>query len=305
MVSLVVEETYEGKDIFHVLEEAYPGFSIKAKKNAFKAGIITLNGTEASGDDEVHKGDTIRIFLTGDAVGIELKPEIIYQDENFVIADKPAGLLSISENGEPNALSLVEEYMKSRGEYSLEALLVPYMIYPLEKNVSGLIVLAKHEDAYLFMAQALSQRRISRYYVCPVVGQAKEKDELLAYHYQDRTRVKILSSHSKEAKPIVTRYSLLSSGKEMSLVCARPLTSFLHQVRAHLAFEGLPVVGDDIYGDRKFNKKHNAVIPAIWLKSVVFEIGTNHEYAYLNGKRFESSICSFPKCVYDDGLLDL
>lgn len=304
MVSLVVEETHEGGALSDVLKQAYPDFSKKAMSGALKAGNITLNGEEARGGGEVKEGDDIRIYLTADVLGAELRPEIIYQDENFVIADKPAGLLSVSEGGEPSALTLVEECMKTRGEYSLEALLVPYMLYPLEKYVSGLIILAKHEGAYLFMAQALAQRRVSRYYVCPVAGHAKEKDELLAYHYQDKSHVKILGSPSREAKPIVTRYSLLTSGKEASLVCARPLTNYLHQVRAHLAFAGLPVVGDDIYGDKKFNRKHGADYPAVWLKSVVFEIGANHEYAYLNGRKFESKACCFPKCVYDDGLIE-
>jgi RluA family pseudouridine synthase len=305
MVSLVVEETHEGSNVFDVLKEAYPEFPKKAVIRALKDGIVTLNGKQAGSGDEVKKGDDIRVYVTGDIVGEELRPEIIYQDENFVIADKPAGLLTVSENGEPSALAMVEEHMKARGEYSVEALLVPYMIYPLEKYVSGLIVLAKHEGAYLFMAEALAQRRFSRYYVCSVAGQAKENDELLAYHYQDKSHVKILGSHSRDAKPIVTRYSLLSSGKEMSLVCARPLTNFLHQVRAHLAFAGLPVVGDDIYGNRKFNRKHGTSHPAVWLKSIVFEIGANHEYGYLNGRTFESKLCGFPKCVYDDGLLEL
>ncbi len=303
MVSLVVEETHEDLKLLDVLKEAYPDFPKKAMSKAFKYGFVTLNGERAKSGDEVKKGDDIRVFVTGDVAGLELKPEIIYQDENFIIADKPAGLKCVSENGEPSALAMVEEHMKKRGEYSLDALLVPYMVYPLEKYVSGLIVLAKHEGAYLFMAQALAQRRFSRYYVCPVVGRAEENGELLAYHHQDKSHVRILGSHSRDAKPIVTRYSLLSSGKEMSLICARPLTNFLHQVRAHLAFAGLPVAGDYIYGNKKFNRKHSAVYAAIWLKSIVFEIGSNNDYGYLNGRKFESRTCSFPKCVYDDGLL--
>ncbi|MGE5494701.1 MAG: pseudouridine synthase [Burkholderiales bacterium] len=302
MVSLVVKETREDK-LLDALREAYPGFSKKAMARAFKHGLVTLNGERAKCGDKVKKGDEIRVFVTGDVAGLELKPEIIYQDENFIIADKPAGLKCVSDDGEPSVLAMVEEHMKKRGEYSLDALLVPYMVYHLEKYVSGLVVLAKHEGAYLFMTQALAQRRFSRFYVCSVVGQAKENEELLAYHHQHNSRVRILGSRSKDAKPIVTRYSLLSSGTEMSLICARPLTNSLHQVRAHLAFAGLPVVGDDIYGNRKFNKKHGADYAAVWLKTIIFETGSNHEYGYLNGRRFESRTCSFPKCVYDDGLL--
>ena len=119
--------------------------------------------------------------------GLDLTPNVVYQDENFVFLDKPAGLPSTSESGENSALDMVEAHMKRRGEYSLEALIVPYLIYPLDKYVSGLLLVAKHEDAYLFLTEALMQRRITRYYICPVVGQAQDKAELMAYHLCDRS----------------------------------------------------------------------------------------------------------------------
>lgn len=304
MISFLAEHTHEGKTISKLLLEVYPDMSEKTLAAAFKKHLVTLSGEDARAKDEVRAGDEICVYLTGDALGAALAPDIVYQDENIVIVDKPAGLPSLSQSGEPCAVSMIEDMMKQRGEYSLSALMVPYIVYPLEKYVSGLMILAKHESVYLFLAQALAQRRISRYFVCPVAGEAKENAELLAYHYHDRSKptVKILANHRKEAKPIVTRYSTLSSGGNISLICARPITNYLHQVRAHLAFEKLPVIGDVVYGDNRINRKYAADHIALWLKTVVFETGTNHEYEYLNGKRFESNNQSFPKCVYDAGL---
>ncbi len=306
MVFLKAAGGNSGKELFDLISEKYPEADERALVAAFKNGNITLNGKEAYGDDKVHAGDGIRLFLTEDVLGAALVPKIIYQDENFIIADKPAGLPSISESNEPCAVSVAEEAMKQSGEYNLQALIVPYLIYPLDMYVSGLLILAKHEDAYLFLAQAITQRRVTRYYICPVAGQAKEKDELLAYHMIDKPgrNVRILSSQQKNSKPIVTRYAALSSGENMTLLSARPITNYLHQVRAHLAFEGLPVLGDDTYGNRRFNKRYGASHIALWLKTVVFETGTNNSYAYLNGKKFESANCSFPKCVYDAGLIE-
>jgi 23S rRNA-/tRNA-specific pseudouridylate synthase len=304
MISLAAADGDSGKELFDFLFEKYPEADERVMINAFKKGNIALNGNEAYGDDEVHAGDSISLFMTGDVLGASLKPEILFQDENFIIADKPAGLLSISDSDEPNAVQMLEEEMKQRGEYSLKALIVPYLVYPLERYVSGLLILAKHEDAYRFLVQALMQRRITRYFICPVIGQAKDKDELLAYHLMDRSNrsVRILSSLQKKTKPIVTRYTAISSGEHMTLLSARPITNYLHQIRAHLAFEGLPVVGDNIYGNRRFNKRCGAEQIALWLKTVIFETGTNHSYAYLNGRKFESKSCSFPKCIYDAGL---
>ncbi|MGI5848859.1 MAG: pseudouridine synthase [Christensenellales bacterium] len=305
MVSLTVQKTYNGIELAGLLEEMYPDFSPKAFKAAFKAGDITLNGQKAYGDDTVKTGDVIRIFVTGDILGVNLIPKNVYQDENFVFVDKPAGLPTVSEAGEPNVVNMVEELMKQKGQYSLRALLVPYLIYPLEKYVSGLLLFAKHEDAYLFLVEALNQRRIIRYYVCPVKGHAEEGDELMAYLTQNKAKkhVAILDKHQKDAKPIVTRYTALLVRDEMSLLRVRPVTNFLHQVRAHLAFDGLPIVGDSVYGDKRFNKKTGADHIALWLKTVMFEVGNGHEYMYMNGKRFESQSHSFPRCVYDQGLV--
>lgn len=305
MVSLVVADGDGGKELFELILEKYPEVSDRVLIGIFKKGNLTLNGKEAYGDDKVHAGDRVSLFTTEDVLGAALSPKIIYQDENFIVADKPAGLSSISDGEEPSAVRMVEEVMKQRGEYSLKALIIPYLVYPLDRYASGLLILAKHEDAYLFLAQALTQRRVTRHFVCPVAGQAKEKDELLAYHLLNRSNgsVRILSSQRKDAKPIVTRYTAVSSGENMTLLRARPITNYLHQVRAHLAFEGLPVVGDDIYGNKRFNKRHGAGHIALWLETVVFETGTNNSYAYLNGKKFESENCSFPKCVYDAKLI--
>lgn len=306
MVTFTVEKTHAKRELYDLLAEQYPRFAKKARKAAFKAGNITRNGQVAYGNDKVRLGDTIGIFAAGDVVGVDLTPGIVYRDENFVIVDKPSGLLSFSDAGEPNALGMVEEYMKQNGEYNLDALIVPYLVYPLDKYVSGLLLLAKHEDAYLFLAEALGQRRITRYFVCPVKGQAEEGDELLAYRLKDKTNahVRILQTHQKGAKPIVTRYTTLAHGDTMSLLHVRPVTNALHQARAHLAFDGLPVVGDNVYGDKRFNKKNGAKHISLWLKTIVFELGKRHEYEYMNGKTFESQSLSFPKCVYDEGLME-
>lgn len=305
MISFTVRPEDEGRKILELLAKAYPLACEKTFARACKRGLVTLNGADAAAGDKTKAGDEVCVYLTGDALGVELTLGIVYQDENIVIADKPAGLLSISDDGEPNVLSMTENIMKQRKEYDVSALMVPYMLYPLERHVSGLIIIAKHESVYLFLAQALAQRRITRYFICPTAGRSEENKELLAYHIQNKpkTSVRIAASQTKNAKPIVTRYAKLSSGDGLSLLCVRPITNFLHQIRAHLAFEGLPVIGDSLYGNKSINRRYGADHIALWLNTIVFETGTSHEYAYLNGKTFKSRSHSFPKSVYDAGLL--
>jgi len=306
MVVFTVTKENSSKQLSEVLAVIYPEFGQKAMKTALKKRCITVNGQDASEDDVLEEGDEVSLYITGDVLGIDLMPAIVYQDENIIIVDKPAGLLSRSDDDEVNAVGMVEYHMKQRGEYNLDALMVPYLLYPLDEYVSGLLVMAKHEDAYLFLAEALGQRRISRYYVCAVQGCAEESKELMGYHLRDKAgrRVQILPQFKKDSKPIVTRYRKLAQAQGMSLIEARPVTNTLHQVRAHLANEGLPVLGDDMYGNARFNKKCGADYICMWLRTLVFEVGTGHSYAYLNGMSFESHKHCFPRCVYDAGLVE-
>lgn len=306
MVSFTVEKNQAGMALFDLIEERYPDYDAKALARAFKTRAVTIEGETAYGDDEVRPGEEVRIYLAGDMLGADLTPIVVFQDENLMVVDKPAGLLSASDDGKPNALEMAERFMKQRGEYNVDALMVPYLVYPLDPYVSGLLLFAKHEEVYLFLVEALAQRRIVRYYTCPVRGHAEDREEMLAYHMKDKAsrNAQILGKSRKDAKPIVTRYETIVQGEHMSLVRARPLTNCLHQVRAHLAYAGLPVLGDDQYGDARFNKHFSAMNLCLWLDTVVFEVGTGQGFDYLNGKRFESLTHSFAKSVYDEGLME-
>ncbi len=307
MVLFSVGKEHEEIDLYDVLADTYPDFPQKAIRLAFKKGVITINDEDAYPDDKAHEGDIVRIFVPGDVLGLDLAPKIIYQDENFFIVDKPAGLPSVSQEDEQSAVSIVQEHMQQCGEYSIEALIVPYLIYPLDKYVSGILIIAKHEEAYMFFLEALRQRRISRYYICPVKGTADEQEELLGYHKRAKSghRANIYGEFKTDSKPIVTRYIKLSQGDAMSLIRVRPVTNCLHQVRAHLSFCGLPILGDDVYGDKRFNARFGAEHICIWLETLVFEVGSGHGYDYINGKRFNSTLESFPISVYHQGLMDL
>ena len=307
MICLQISQAHHGQELFDAMLDTYPDFPQKAIGIALKRGLITINGEPAYGDDKLRDGDTVNIFVSPDVVGVDLTPRIVYQDENIIIADKPAGLPSITETDEPSVIGFMEEHMKKRGEYSLDALMVPYLIYALEEYVSGLSLIAKHEDAYMFFMEAIAQRRISRYYICPVRGHGEEQEELLHYHLRDKSgrRAQILPNFKKDSKPIVTRYKTLAQGEDMSLLCVRPVTNTLHQARAHLGFSGLPILGDSLYGDRRFNKRHGAEYICLWLETLVFEVGSGHGYDYINGQRFDSHTESFPKSVYDQGLMTI
>jgi 23S rRNA-/tRNA-specific pseudouridylate synthase len=223
MVSFTTDKKQAGTALYDLIGQRYPDLDGKTLDRAFKTNTVTVNGKPASGDEELREGDLVRIYLTADALGADLTPRVVFQDENLLIVDKPAGLPSAAEGEEPGALEMVENFMKAHGEYNLDALMVPYLVYPLDRYVSGLLLLAKHEEAYIFLSEALAQRRIARYYICPVKGRAEDREELLAYHAKDKAgrSATILGRFRKDAKPIVTRYETLQRGAHMTLEIGR------------------------------------------------------------------------------------
>ncbi len=306
MVSQTINKKQDGTQLFEAMQQTYPDFPEKALASAIKNADITVNGEKANGEDKLKTDDKIDIYLTKDILGLDMTPRIVYQDENLIIVDKPAGLLSFSDNGEPNALDMVIDYMKKQGEYSVKALIIPYLVSSLDKYVSGLLLFAKHEEAYIFLVEAQTQRRITRQYICPVKGKTQESGELMAYHVKEKTakKARILKKFQKGAKQIVTRYTRISCTDSISLLLVKPVTYCIHQVRAHLAFAGMPVLGDNIYGNKLFNLKNRAANISLWVNKIVFEMGTGHKFEYMNNKAYESDCYDFAKCVYDKGLIE-
>ena len=229
---------------------------------------IKVNGKRVKEDVALNTGDRVEIFYTAYA---QEKYTIIYKDENITVIDKKAGYLS----------ETVFEDLKAHGE--------SYFIHRLDRNTAGIMVFANNTSAETELLRGFKTRTFDKYYTAVVVGRPPEKEGVLeAYLLKDSatSTVKIYDCKKGGAVKIKTGYTLIESDGETSVLKVRLYTGKTHQIRAHLAHIGCPIVGDGKYGDNAFNKAHGAKELQLFSDSITFHFNENDFLSYLDGKTF-------------------
>lgn len=237
-------------------------------RTLLKAREIRVNGVRVSADMPLKQGDIVRYFLTPKQES-RAAFSVVYEDGNVIVADKESGV-----NSEAVFSALCE-----RGE--------TYFIHRLDRNTAGLLVFAKNAEAEGELLSAFRDRRVEKIYLARVVGCPKEKHAVCtAYLKKDAAVSRVRVSSKPVGEKIITEYEVVERG-ETSLLRVTLHTGKTHQIRAHLAFLGFPIVGDEKYGDGAYNRAHNAVRQKLVAKRLTLHCAG--ALAYLDGRSFLSS----------------
>lgn len=178
--------------------------------------------------------------------------DIIYEDGDVIVLNKPAGLTVHRKNAQDRQKTLADlllECYPALGNASDP--LRPGIVHRLDKDTSGLMVVAKNQDAFEYLKRQFQNREVEKKYLTLIVGHLKNKRGQISGElgrYGIKQRVKIPKTKVKEFKNAMTEYKVLEEYENFSLVEARPKTGRMHQIRVHFASAGHPVAGDKIYG---------------------------------------------------------
>lgn len=209
--------------------------------------------------------------------------DTVYEDENIIIADKPAGCEVVAEGGDEDLLG---EVRRQKENPQTEA------VHRLDRNTAGLVIFSKNDAAYNELFSAFGENedyKVQKFYIAEVHGILHKKSATLnAFLFKDAKKAySYVSAVPKFGyKKIITKYQVLKESGGNSLLEVELVTGRTHQIRAHMAFIGHPLIGDGKYGTNEINKKFKQKHQSLVSYKIIFRFPSESRLNYLNGRSF-------------------
>ena len=262
-------------NVTNALIENIEGLTSLYAQKLLKNKDVLVNGKRINTNINLFGQENIACFV--DESKLKKFYEIIFEDENVCILFKNSGIEVC--DGEHN----IEKFLNKHGTY--------FAIHRLDRNTEGLVIFAKNLKAKTELDKSIKDKsKITKLYTAEVYGIPKKQEmQLEGYLKKDASKslVKIFNSPQKDAVKIQTNFKVLSTNQITSLLEVSLITGKTHQIRAHLAHIGLPIIGDGKYGDYKANQKFNARIQHLTATKLIFNLVG--PLSYLNNLRFETT----------------
>ena len=295
-MQMIVPREKDGLMLSRLLTQEAADVPQWAIREVIKKRDVRIDGVSISGDVRVCEGQEIRVFWPKSVVTPKEKrqlalPEIVFEDEHVLLLNKPQGLEAQNEDHPfegDSALTRALAYLRHKGEPT-DGL---RLCHRLDVQTGGLLLFTKDEPSYESAYEAFTERTFRKFYTCLVKGcPAQHETVMHAYLRKDAqlARVVVTDYPARGAQEIVTAYRVMDAGAHARLE-VELITGRTHQIRAHLAHIGHPILGDDKYGDRMLNRHLGLKRQQLW--ATTLEFNARGALSYLNGCRF-SVKCPF------------
>ncbi len=304
MKSFVINQNDAGQRISKFVEKTVPALPNTLLYKYFRLKRIKLNKKRCQPQDRLNEGDLVELYINDEFFGegqqelvflkVPDKITVVYEDENILLVDKKPGLV-VHEDDDNTADTLINRilhYLYNKGEYNPETenSFVPALCNRIDRNTGGIVIAAKNAQALRILNQKVKDRELTKLYLCLVHGVPHPKSATLKDYLlkdSDRNQVRVFHNQVPNSKTIITRYQTLKTNGKMSLLEVELKTGRTHQIRAHMAFYGHPLVGDTKYGTNAQNKGLGHAYQALYAYRLRFAFTTDSGIlSYLNGKEF-------------------
>jgi 23S rRNA pseudouridine955/2504/2580 synthase len=299
-----------GQRLDKFLHKAVPRLPNSLLHKYIRLKRIKLNGARCEAARKLERGDLLELYINDEffaekaAGGFMEAPavvKVVYEDENILLAEKPAGMLTHEDANESRdtLINRILRYLFEKGEYLPENELsfTPALCNRLDRNTGGIVIAAKNAEALRVLNKKIKNREITKLYLCLAHGVfAKKENTLKGWHVKDEAAntVRIHPEPVPGAKTALTKYRVLRERDGVSLLEIELITGRTHQIRAHLAAIGHPLVGDLKYGVNRMNKYTARSIQALYSYKLIFDFKSDAgALSYLKGRAFEVEAVDF------------
>lgn len=293
------------------LMQQFPVLGPGRLNKALRENKIKLNGKKQPLSTRVQNGDVIRIYLLDEQLGLAAQDgpwfmscrapaELIYENDDLIVALKPAGIPVDGEDSDTlraRVLRRLYEEKRLAKESDIR------LCHRLDTGTSGLVLLAKTPETEQFLTDAIREHQIRKTYLCVTFGRpVPPADTLKGFLFKDaeKGQVRVLDTPRPGAKEIITSYDTIAVSGRLALLRVGLVTGRTHQIRAHMASIGCPILGDSKYGNNAANRELKLKYQALCAWELAFPRKIREErYAALAGKVFHA-----PKPWYYQQILD-
>ncbi len=222
--------------------------------------LVTVNGKAEPKKYKVKYGDKISVFLPEpiplNALPEEIPLDIIYEDADLIVINKPVGMVVHPAPGNYSG-TLVNALLHHCGDSlsGIGGMIRPGIVHRIDKDTSGLLVVAKNDFAHSVLAEAIKNHDVKRTYIallCGTLGDPKGTVDMpIGRHPTDRKKMSVIKDKSQHSRPAVTHWQTCEYYRGASMVVCRLATGRTHQIRVHMSYIGHPILGDPIYGGER------------------------------------------------------
>lgn len=265
-INIVVEENANWR-LDKIVAKKMPEFSRTRIQEMINHGLVLVNQKMEKPSYKIKIGDQIEIIVV-DNTDLDLEPEniplnIVYEDNDIIVVDKPSGMIVHPSPGIVHG-TLVNALLYHCDDLSgINGVNRPGIVHRIDKETSGLLVVAKNDHAHRMLSQQLRNHDMTRSYIALVHGliphQHGKVDAPIGRDSKDRQKMAVTMHNSKRA---VTNFTVLRRYRSMSLIECRLETGRTHQIRVHMSYIGYPVYGDPKYGWRKDDQTYGQFLHA-------------------------------------------